>query len=74
MLLLEGAYENDCRRSRRLGLGGDGMKAREKSCAEEGVHGVTMMVGSGDLPATSDRERSAVSGFGEYICLYVGKA
>lgn len=66
VLLLAGAYEYDCRRSRRLGFGGDGMNAREKSCGEEGVHGVTMMVGSGDLPATSDRERSEVMGFCEY--------
>jgi hypothetical protein len=34
------------------------MKASEKSCGEEGVHGVTMMVGRGDLFATSVRERS----------------
>ena len=34
------------------------MKANEKSCVEEGEHGVTMIVGKGDFPATSVIERS----------------
>jgi len=59
-----GAYGDlyDCRRSRKLGLGGDGMKASEKFCVEEGEQGVTTMVGSGDFPATSVRERSEGAG------------
>jgi len=63
-MLQVGAYGGlyDERRSRKLGLGGQGMKANEKSCVEEGEHGVTMMVGRGDFPATSERERSEGAG------------
>jgi len=52
----------DSRRFRKLFLGGDGMKANEKSCVEEGELGVTMMVGNGDFPATSVIEISKGAG------------
>jgi len=55
-----GLYE--WRRSRKPFLGADGMKANEKSCVEEGEHGVTMIVGKGDFPATSVIERSSGAG------------
>jgi len=56
-----GAY-GDLKRSRKLCLGGDGMKASEKSCVEEGDDGVTIIVGKGDFPATSVIERSKGAG------------
>jgi len=39
------------------------MKANEKLCVEEGEHGVTMIVGKGDFPATSVIERSVSDKF-----------
>ena len=39
------------------------MKANEKLCVEEGEHGVTMIVGKGDFPATSMIERSVSDKF-----------
>jgi len=39
------------------------MKANEKLCEEEGEHGVTMIVGKGDFPATSMIERSVSNKF-----------
>jgi len=45
-----------------VGLGGDGMYAKQKLCVGVGEHGVTMIVGKGDFPATSVMERSNGAG------------
>ena len=45
-----------------VGLAGLGRKANEKSCVDDGEHGVTMIAGKGDFPATSVRERSVRKG------------
>jgi hypothetical protein len=53
---------NDKKRSRMEGFGGGARKAMEKSWAEEGEEGVTMIAGREDFSVTRGSERSRGAG------------
>jgi len=54
--------EDKERRCRMDGLGGEARKAIEKSCLEDGEHGVTMMAGRGDFSVARGNDRSRGAG------------